>query len=162
MVNVLFVCLGNICRSPTAEGVFRHMVAQAGLADRIAVDSAGTAGYHVGEPPDRRAQAAACGRGIDLSGLRGRQATADDFRRFHYVLAMDRDNHRDLRRICPKGADDRLHLFLEFAPHPTLKDVPDPFYGDVDGFERVLDLIERASRGLLDHICRTDLASGTP
>ena len=161
MVNVLFVCLGNICRSPTAEGVFRHMVAQADLADRIAVDSAGTAGYHIGEPPDLRAQAAARRRGIDLSGLRGRQAIPDDFRRFHYVLAMDRDNHRDLCRLCPTGADDRLRLFLEFAPHPTLQDVPDPFYGDADGFERVLDLIEGASRGLLDYIRRTDLSSGT-
>jgi protein-tyrosine phosphatase len=160
LVKVLFVCLGNICRSPTAEGVFRALVERENLSDRIEIDSAGTAAYHVGEAPDPRACEAALRRGVDLSALRGRQAKAEDFRKFDYVLAMDRQNHANLARLCPAGAETRLKLFLDFGSQPRVKDVPDPYYGGSDGFETVLDLIEDASRGLLDHIRRHHLSPG--
>jgi protein-tyrosine phosphatase len=151
LVRVVFVCLGNICRSPTAEGVFRHLVEQQGLADQIEVDSSGTSAWHVGEAPDSRAQSTARGRGIDLSRLRARQAISADFEAFDYVLAMDSANYDDLRDICPPGREDRLHLFLSFAPLQGLTDVPDPYYND--GFDRVFDMLEVASRGLLADIC---------
>ena len=154
MVKVLFVCLGNICRSPTAEGVFRHLVQQLSYDDRIQIDSAGTHAYHVGEPPDTRAQQAAARRGIDLSGLRGRQALAADFERFDYVLAMDQDNFDNLLAICPAGLEHKLRLFLEFAPERTEREVPDPYFGGASGFDRVLDMIEEASQGLLADIQR--------
>ncbi|MFQ5763399.1 MAG: low molecular weight protein-tyrosine-phosphatase [Rhodospirillales bacterium] len=152
MVKVLFVCLGNICRSPTAEGVFRTLVERQGFSDRIAVDSAGVGSWHVGSPPDRRAQRAARRRGIDLSGQRARQAGASDFRRFDYVVAMDADNRRQLEGLCPPGEEHRLHLLMDFAPELGRSDVPDPYYGGAGGFEAVLDMIERASEGLLAHI----------
>ncbi len=160
MIRVLFVCLGNICRSPTAEGVFRALVAAEGLAHAIATDSAGTAAYHVGEPPDPRSRAAALKRGVDISDLRGRQIAADDFVRFHYVLAMDRSNYNSLARLCPRGARERLRLFLEFAPAADLDEVPDPYFGGQGGFEQVLDLAEAASAGLLAHIRATHLTGG--
>ncbi|HJO72528.1 MAG: low molecular weight protein-tyrosine-phosphatase [Rhodospirillales bacterium] len=151
-VNVVFVCLGNICRSPTAEGVFRAVVERHGLDRRIGIDSAGTGAYHVGEPADQRAQAAARRRGFDLSAIRARKATKGDFKRFDYVLAMDRQNHAALSRICPPGEEHRLSLFLDYAPQLGQRDVPDPYYGAGDGFELVLDLIEAASEGLLANI----------
>lgn len=150
MINVLFVCLGNICRSPTAEGVFRSLVEQEGLSDRINIDSAGTHAYHIGEPPDSRAQAEAKRRGIDISGLRGRQAHPGDFEQFDYVLAMDSENHRNLMAICPMDFEDRLHMCLDFAQNAKRKDVPDPYYEG--GFDRVYDMIEDAARGLLADI----------
>ena len=150
-VRVLFVCMGNICRSPTAEGVFRKQVEAAGLAGQIEIDSAGTHAYHVGEPPDARAQAAARLRGVDLSLLRGRQAVAEDIRRFDYVLAMDEDNQENLLSICPGGLEDKVELFMEYASgHP--REVPDPYFGGAAGFDRVLDMIEAASEGLLEDI----------
>ena len=152
MVKVLFVCLGNICRSPTAEGVFRLLIEREGLGDRIIVDSAGTGDWHVGSPPDRRAQAAARHRGIDLSGLRARQAKSGDFQRFDYVLAMDADNHSELAGFCPPGEEHRLHMFLDFAPELGRSNVPDPYYGGDGGFDAVLDMIEAASFGLLTDI----------
>ncbi|CCQ72077.1 low molecular weight protein-tyrosine-phosphatase [Magnetospira sp. QH-2] len=152
MTKVLFVCLGNICRSPTAEGVFRKMVADAGLSHVIQTDSAGTGSWHVGSPPDRRAAAEAKRRGIDISDLRGRQARRADFERFDYILAMDRTNYEDLRDICPPGKEDRLHMFLDFAPGHKERDVPDPYYGGGDGFRRVYDLVEAAAAGLLAEI----------
>ena len=155
MVKVLFVCTGNICRSPTAEGVFRAVVARAGLDRRIAADSAGTHGYHVGDPPDARSCAAARGRGIELDALRARQVTAADFTEFDLVLAMDRGHHAQLARLCPPGRHDRLHLFMDFAPGLGIRDVPDPYYGAGDGFERVLDMIEAGCDGLLAHIRAT-------
>ncbi len=155
MTSVLFVCLGNICRSPSAEGVFRAHVEREGLADRIAVDSAGTGDWHIGNPPDARARAAAERRGVDLSGIRARVARPDDFHRFDYVLAMDDDNLADLERMCPSGREDRLALFLDFAPALGQRHVPDPYYGGAAGFERMLDLIEDGSRELLAHIRRT-------
>lgn len=149
MVSVLFVCMGNICRSPTAEGVFSTLVERENLAGRILVDSAGTHAYHVGDPPDSRSQASARNRGVDLSRQRARKVTAGDFARFDYVLAMDEDNHALLAALCPAGEEHRLKLFLDFAPQAGRSDVPDPYYGAGGGFETVLDLIEEASQGLL-------------
>jgi protein-tyrosine phosphatase len=152
MVRVLFVCLGNICRSPTAEGVFRSVVECEGLHTHIEIDSAGTHAYHVDAPPDARSQAAARRRGIDLSGLRGRRVTRTDIEQFEYILAMDRENLSNLQAICPPGLEHKLSLFLEYAPDRPEREVPDPYYGGENGFERVLDMIEEASRGLLAHI----------
>jgi len=152
MINILFVCMGNICRSPTAQGVFEALVRAEGLDHAIAADSAGTHAYHIGKPPDDRSAAAAARRGIDISHQRARQAGPDDFHAFDLILAMDRDNHGILARQAPEALDWRLRLFLEFAPELGIRDVPDPYYGGADGFERVLDLAEAASRGVLDEI----------
>ena len=160
-VSVLFVCMGNICRSPTAEGVFRHKVANAGLQDQVHIDSAGTIAYHVGHPPDPRAQKAAQKRGIDLSSQRARKVTSRDFEAFDFVIAMDSDNHYELEMICPEGHEDRLHMFLKFAQHSSEIDVPDPYYGGGRGFETVLDLIEDASEGLLQHLKEQKLVAGS-
>ena len=151
MVKVLFVCMGNICRSPTAEGVFRYKVAQANLQDHISIDSAGTHAYHVGNPPDARAQDAALKRNIDLSSQRARRVNADDFSSFDYVIAMDDSNKRDLLTICPAGFEDRIHLFLDFA-EGNETEVPDPYYGQGRGFEIVLNLVEEAADGLLARV----------
>jgi protein-tyrosine phosphatase len=148
-VAVLMVCLGNICRSPTAEGVLRHLVAQQAPNLSIEIDSAGTADYHIGAPPDLRSQRAALRRGIDLSGLRARQVTKDDFARFDLILAMDRDNLRELEAMKPRQSHAALKLLLEYAPELNLRDVPDPYYRDSGAFEEVLDLTSAASRGLL-------------
>ena len=157
MVNVLFVCLGNICRSPTAEGVFRHLVAAEGLSESITIDSAGTGAWHIGDPPDARAQAAARRRGIELSGQRARQVAAGDFERFDYVIAMDQSNLANLSMQAPDAAHPRIHLFLDFAPDVGTKEVPDPYYGGPGGFDDVLDMIEAASMGLLQDIRRNHL-----
>lgn len=149
MIKVLFVCMGNICRSPTAEGVFRHQVAAAGLSDRIVIDSAGTHDYHIGEPPDRRSQKAALRRSYDLSGLRGRLVGPVDFHEFDYILAMDRDNLANLQRICPAQHRHKLNLFMEFSRKFVQREVPDPYYGGEQGFENVLDMAEDAASGLL-------------
>jgi protein-tyrosine phosphatase len=151
-IRVLFVCMGNICRSPTAEGVFKRIVEQAGLADRVLSDSAGTHDYHIGEPPDPRAQEAAARRGYDLNSLRGRQVSRRDFGEFDYVLAMDETNRRLLERLCPPQHAHKLKLFMEFSGDPALREVPDPYYGGAQGFEQVLDLVEQASRGLLGRL----------
>jgi len=147
--RVLFVCLGNICRSPTAEGVLRAIATREFPALPISIDSAGTANYHVGEPPDRRTVAAARRRGYDLSSQRARQVCADDFERFQYVLAMDRANLAELERQRPAAASAQLGLFLDYAPDSGFEEVPDPYYGGVEDFERVLDLCEAGARGLL-------------
>lgn len=152
MVKVLFVCLGNICRSPTAEGVFRQLVEREGLVDRIEIDSAGTHAYHVGEPPDSRAQQAARQRGIDLSVLRGRKTTANDLEVFDYVLAMDRDNLSHLLSLAEDHQRERVRLFMEFASNRPEQEVPDPYYGGAGGFDRVLDMVEEAAAGLLADI----------
>ncbi|WP_299179118.1 low molecular weight protein-tyrosine-phosphatase [uncultured Neptuniibacter sp.] len=151
MVKVLFVCLGNICRSPTAHGVFQKMVEQQGLEDHIVVDSAGTAAYHVGNPPDRRSTEAAKQREYDLSVLRARQAIIADFSEFDYILAMDFENLSNLKAIQPAGYQGHLGLFLDFSEMQE-DEVPDPYYGGAAGFEHVLDLVESASFGLLQHI----------
>lgn len=156
MVKVLFVCMGNICRSPTAEGVFRHLVAAEQLAHRIEIDSAGTHAYHIGNPPDVRSQAAALRRGIDISSLRARRVSAADFERFDYVLAMDEDNLMHLTAVCPVEHRGKAKLFLEFAQgmDERERNVPDPYYGGPAGFERVIDLVEVAAAGLLADIRR--------
>lgn len=151
-VSILFCCMGNICRSPTAEAVFRHYVEKAGLAERVHIDSAGTHDYHVGDAPDARTQRAARQRGYDMSRLRGRQVQAADFMRFDYVLAMDEANLDILRRLRPRNAQGHLGLFLEFAEHHHEREVPDPYYGGADGFERVLDMVEDGAHGLLQHV----------
>jgi len=151
--SVLFVCMGNICRSPTAEGVFRHHVDAAGLGEKIEVDSAGTHAYHVGEPPDRRARAAAERRGMSLEGIHARRVHDSDYERFDYIIAMDEDNLHRLRQEAPDEHAAQLHLFLEFSASGEAE-VPDPYYGGAAGFERVLDLVEDASRGLLDKLSR--------
>lgn len=152
MVKVLFICLGNICRSPTGEGVFRALVEAEILSDSISIDSAGTAAYHIGEPPDPRSQAAALRRGIDISQQQARRVRADDFEKFDYLLAMDHDNRRNLLDICPPGFEQKIHLMLDFADGSKEQSVPDPYYVGGDGFEVVLDLIENASQGLLEDI----------
>ena len=150
-MKVLFVCLGNICRSPTAEGVFRHYVEQAGLSDQITIDSAGTADWHIGKTPDPRAQAAAAQRGYDLSPLRGRQAQAEDFATFDLILAMDKSNLNNLQALQPANSKAELALYLpRFGISPD--EVPDPYYGGEDGFELVLDMLEQASQVLLDEV----------
>jgi protein-tyrosine phosphatase len=156
-IKVLFVCMGNICRSPTAEGVFRQLVRQQQLEHLIETDSAGTHAYHVGEPPDARAMATAEERGISLDDLRARKVTADDFEIFDYVLAMDASNHAMLSEICPPGAEARLHMLMDFAPDYSERDVPDPYYGGASGFDRVFDMVEEAARGLLEEIRRQHL-----
>jgi len=151
-ISVLFVCMGNICRSPTAEAVFRHYVERAGLAERIVIDSAGTHDYHIGAPPDSRTQRAAQQRGFAMADLRGRQVAAADFSRFDYVLAMDSANLAILSRLMPRDSKTKAQLFLEYAHHHKEREVPDPYYGGEDGFERVLDMVEDAAAGLLQHI----------
>ncbi len=148
-VSVLFVCMGNICRSPTVEGVFRHMLETSGLGGRVLADSAGTHGYHAGEAPDRRSQLAASRRGYDLASIRARQVCDLDFERFDLIVAMDRQNRQELERICPPGLQHKLHLLLDFSESYSGRDVPDPYYGGAAGFERVLDMAEDACRGLL-------------
>ena len=148
---VLMVCMGNICRSPTAEGVFRHLVEQAGLQDRVHIDSAGTLDYHAGSPPDDRASHHAALRGYDLSALRARQVHPRDFERFDLVLAMDEQNLRWLRRYCPPQHKPKLRRLMEFAPHLG-DEVADPYAGGPEGFETVLDHVEAACQGLLRHV----------
>jgi protein-tyrosine phosphatase len=148
-VSVLFVCMGNICRSPTAEGVFRHIVEQEGLAESIEVDSAGTHAFHVNEPPDRRAQEAAERRGISMSNIRARRVEPGDFERFDYIIAMDRGNLSILIDQADAEHHSKIRLFLDYT-RGNEDEVPDPYYGGAAGFERVLDLVEEASRGLLE------------
>jgi len=152
LIRVLFVCLGNICRSPTGEGVFQDLVEREGLSESIAVDSAGTSAFHIGEQPDPRSQAAAIRRGIDLSRQQARRVKAQDFVDFDYLLAMDSENHANLLRMCPAGSEHKVHLMLNFGDGIEGQDVPDPYYIGGDGFEVVLDLIENASNGLLEDI----------
>lgn len=154
-IKVLFVCLGNICRSPSAEGVFRQLVEDAGLSAQIQTDSCGTGNWHVGEPPDSRAVEAASHRGIDITDLRARQFRREDFDRFNYVLAMDDDNYQTLARMADESGREKLAYFLDFAAELDEREVPDPYYHG--GFPRVLSMIEQASLGLLAHIQGNDL-----
>jgi protein-tyrosine phosphatase len=147
--RILFVCLGNICRSPMAEGVFRRLVEEEGLAHRFDIDSAGLGAWHLGQAPDERAQAAARARGLDISGQSARQVAREDFDSFDLLLVMDGSNLAELRRAAPANAHAKIRPFLEFAPDAGTRDVPDPFYGDAEGFDHALDLIEAAARGLL-------------
>ncbi len=154
--RVLFVCLGNICRSPTAEGVLRHVAAKEAPQLALKIDSAGTADYHIGAAPDPRSQRAALRRGIDISGLRARQIAEEDFASFDLILAMDEENLRELQAMRPRNSRAAVKLFLEYAPDMGRREVPDPYYGDTAAFEDVLDLTTAAARGLL-----TDLQKGT-
>jgi protein-tyrosine phosphatase len=153
-VKVLFVCTGNICRSPTAEGVFKALVEKASLADEITSDSAGTGDYHIGEAPDPRTQSAARSRGYDLSPLCARQVRRLDFSEFDYILAMDESHLRQLKELSPPEHAGKVKLFMDFAGEGAGREVPDPYYGGAQGFEHVLDMVEQASRGLLDHLRR--------
>ncbi|MFO6421515.1 low molecular weight protein-tyrosine-phosphatase [Hylemonella sp. W303a] len=149
---VLFVCTGNICRSPTAHGVFLKQVQLAGLQRRVLVDSAGTHGYHVGDPPDGRSQAHAARRGYDLSGLRARRVEEDDFARHDLILAMDQGHLALLTQRCPPELRHKLQAFTRWCQQSSATEVPDPYYGDARGFEQVLDLVEDACTGLLSHV----------
>lgn len=151
--------MGNICRSPTAEGVLRAKLAAAGLDDWVELDSAGTHGYHVGRAPDPRSQQCALRRGYDLSALRARQVRAEDFARFDLVLAMDHDNLAGLRALCPSAGDEQLRLLMSFATRHRADEVPDPSYGEGDGFERVLDYIEDACDGVVEMLRRRRAAA---
>lgn len=153
-ISVLFVCMGNICRSPTAQGVFEKVLEDEGLSPHVDVDSAGTHAYHVGEPPDRRAQETARQRGVELGGQRARRFAPEDFSRFDYILAMDEENMAILEENCQPEHRSKLSLFLDFAPHRAEREVPDPYYGGRQGFERVFELVEEASRGLVEDIRR--------
>ncbi|UZE97956.1 low molecular weight protein-tyrosine-phosphatase [Alkalimarinus alittae] len=158
MVKVLFVCLGNICRSPTAHGVFDALLKSEGLADKVAVDSAGTAAWHIGKTPDNRSQAAAKNRGVDLSYIRARQVEASDLDEYDYVLAMDKSNLENLTELSTPENRNKVKLFLEYAQHHIESEVPDPYYGGAKGFNTVLDLVEDASAGLLDDIKKRHLS----
>lgn len=149
--KVLFVCMGNICRSPTAHGVFEQKVKEQGLSDKIIVDSAGTHAYHVGESPDSRSQAAALSKGYDLSAQRARQVTTQDFDEFDYIIGMDNANYYNLKKLADNNQKSRIHLCMSFTKERSETEVPDPYYG-TDGFENVLEMIEVASDGLLAHI----------
>jgi protein-tyrosine phosphatase len=161
-VRVLFVCMGNICRSPTAQGIFRNLLEEAGLEALVEVDSAGTHAYHVGNPPDLRAQETARGRGLDLSDLRARQVCQEDFERYDYILAMDEDNAYSLSLVCPLEHQEKLGLLMDYAPHWGEREVPDPYYGGDQGFEQVFDMVEAACRGLLEEIRRRHLSEEAP
>jgi len=156
-VSVLFVCMGNICRSPTAEGVFRHVVKQRNLQDQIKIDSAGTHAYHIGESPDSRSQATAKSRGVDLSTQRARKVEAVDFERFDYVIAMDRSNYENLKELASPEQQKKLHLFMDFTRDWDNAEVPDPYYGGGDGFKNVFDMVQSASEGLLESIAKNNL-----
>ena len=151
-VAVLFVCLGNICRSPTAQGVFQKIVDETGLSEKILVDSAGTSGWHIGEPPDQRTVNCARQYAVNLSQLRGRKTASSDFQQFDYILAMDESNLADLQSLRPENYRGHLGLFLDFSDQKHYTEVPDPYYGDGDGFELVYRLVDDAGRGLLQHI----------
>lgn len=157
-VKVLFVCLGNICRSPTAEGLFQQLLRAEGLDHAVEVDSAGTGDWHIGHPPDSRAQQAALQRGYDISHLRARQVSPGDFDRFNYIIAMDNQNLADLKAMKPESFDGHLGLLLPFGDDNSQREVPDPYHGGEKEFQRVLDLLENAASGLLEHIKRQHLS----
>ena len=153
-INVLFVCLGNICRSPTAEGVFRALVENEGLADTFHIDSAGTSGWHQGDLPDPRSMKEALRHGVDLSTQRSRAVDDRDFTKFHYILAMDYANLKELKKRCPENLQGRLKLFSSFAPELGIAEVPDPYYDGLQGFEHVFRIAEASAKGLLQAIIR--------
>jgi len=153
-IKVLFVCMGNICRSPTAEGVFNRVIQDMGAADRFLVDSAGTHAYHIGEPSDTRSQQVARNRGVDLSKIRARKVAPSDFEHFDHILAMDSDNYHLLLAASPTEYHHKIALFLDYAPDRHENDVPDPYYGGPNGFDHVFDLVEDASKGFYHSIIK--------
>lgn len=157
--RILFVCLGNICRSPMAEGVFRRVAEEEGLIDRFEIDSAGLGDWHIGQAPDHRAQKAARSRGVYISDQSARQVVDEDFDRFDLLLVMDRSNYAELKARAPHEARAKIRPFLDFAPHVGTRDVPDPFFGGAEGFDRALDLIEAAARGLLASLAGEELGA---
>ncbi len=157
MVRVLFICLGNICRSPLAQGVFEEIVRRQGFEDEVFVDSAGTGSWRVGHPPDERAQRSASLRGLDISVQRARRVTLEDCDRFDYILTMDETNYEAVAALC-RGGGAEVRPFLDYAPDRVETEIPDPFYGGSEGFDRVLDLVEEASEGLLEEIKKKHLA----
>src|SRR4028119_647063 len=160
LCKLLFVCLGNICRSPSGENIMNHLIEQAGFSDKIICDSAGTAGYHIGAPPDRRMTAAAERRGIILKG-EARQFQKADFENFDLILAMDRDNYRDILSLDPTGKyRDKVRLMCDFATHHREREVPDPYYGGTEGFNQVIDLLLDACEGLLQYVVKTYALTG--
>ena len=154
-IKVLFVCMGNICRSPTAEGVFAKLLKEQNLEDNFIIDSAGTHAHHVGEPPDLRAQNAASERGVELTHLRARKVIMADFEDYDYLLAMDDDNYEALINACPQKYAEKISYLLEYAPQLAVREVPDPYYGGKYGFERVLDMVQAASLGFLAMLQKT-------
>lgn len=159
-IKVLFICMGNICRSPTAEGVFAKLLKERNLEEYFVIDSAGTHAYHVGEPPDLRAQNAALLRDVKLTHLRARKVCMEDFEDFDFLLAMDDDNYSALMAACPEEHKDKIRYFLDYAPHLNTREVPDPYYGGKYGFERVLDLAEEASLGFLSMLQKKESING--
>ena len=151
-IKVLFVCMGNICRSPTAEGVFVKLIEEQGLEDRFEIDSAGTHAYHEGEAPDLRAQKAAQARDVKLKHLKARKVVVGDFEDYHYILAMDQDNFSILTEACPEEHQHKIKYFMDYAPHLETREVPDPYYGGRYGFETVLDLVEEAAKGFVNSL----------
>lgn len=149
MINILFVCMGNICRSPSAEGFLANALEQSDIRDRVAVDSAGTHGYHTGEAPDSRAVATALGFGVDISHLRARKVKVSDFERFDLIIAMDHNNFGDLQRIRPAGSKADLKMMMQYHPDARPEEVPDPYYGGMNGFTYMCELLQSATRGLL-------------
>ncbi len=158
-VKILFVCFGNICRSPTAAGVFKKIVKEEGLDDHIEVDSAGTSGYHIGDSADPRSIDAATKRGIDITDHRGRRVEEADFDKYHYIIAMDNENYSNLATLCTAGNWGKLKMFLDYSNEFEGREVPDPYYGGETGFEVVLDMVESASKGLIKEIKDTVLVS---
>lgn len=154
MIKVLFVCMGNICRSPTAEGVFRQLTIKNKVTDKVFIDSAGTHAYHIGEPPDSRSMATARSRDIDMSQQRARKVTAEDFESFDHILVMDNSNQTDLLQICPENLRHKIELFMSYANNYNETEVPDPYYGGSNGFDHVFDLVEDASQGFLEKALR--------
>ena len=151
--RVLMVCMGNICRSPLAEGVFRNLLDEAGLSGKVEVDSAATHAYHIGLPPDTRSVRTARRRGVDLTGIRARKVMPEDLQDFDHVVAMDRENYRQLSELCAsEDQRDKIRLLMDYASQPLTREVPDPYYGGADGFEQAMDLIDEGARGLLAHI----------
>ncbi|MCW8926079.1 MAG: low molecular weight phosphotyrosine protein phosphatase [Xanthomonadales bacterium] len=152
MINILFICMGNICRSPSAEGFFARALSDSPYADRVSVDSAGTHGYHVGQPPDSRAVETAQGFGVDISGLRARKVSVEDFERFDLIVAMDHDNLADLKARQPANSKARLVSMMDYHPDPHPDEVPDPYYGGMTGFNYMCELLDAATRGLLEEV----------
>lgn len=161
-IKVLFVCMGNICRSPTAEGVFSALIASRNLVDHFEVDSAGTHAYHVGDAPDLRAQKAARDRGVELKHLKARKVSANDFALFDHILVMDDENHWVLNEVCPEEHKAKIRHLLDYAPQLNQREVPDPYYGGSYGFERVLDMVEVAAEGFLDALQKQGFIKHNP